>query len=92
MTAKMGDIEFEIMQPVEGASIQAEFLAANGEGVVHLCAHTDDLDRDIAFMASRGFDVISSAVLEDGGRFAYFDTRSVGGLILELFQVGERWK
>jgi methylmalonyl-CoA/ethylmalonyl-CoA epimerase len=89
--AKIGDIEFELLQPVRGATVQQEFLDARGEGVIHICAYTDDLDRDVAIMADRGFPVISSAHFDDGGKFAYFDTREVGGLILELFEPGDTW-
>lgn len=89
--AQMGKIEFELMQPVSGKSIQAEFLAEHGEGIVHICAYTDDLARDIERMAAKGFPVISSAEFDDGGKFAYFDTREVGGLVLELFQTGDNW-
>ena len=50
LIAQMGPIEFELLQPVEGRGIQAEFLEKHGEGVVHLCAHTEDLDRDTALI------------------------------------------
>lgn len=90
--APMGRIELELMQPVRGRSIQAEFLEKHGEGVIHICAYTDDIERDIELMASKGFEVISTAQFDDGGRFAYFDTREVGGLVLELFQTGDSWK
>ena len=92
LIAQIGSIEFELMQPVEGTSIQGEFLEKHGEGIVHICAFTDDLDRDVAKMEAAGFPVISSAILDDGGKFAYFDTREVGGLVLELFQTGENWQ
>lgn len=92
LITQMGPIEFELLQPVAGRGIQAEFLEKHGEGVVHLCAHTDDLDRDVADLTALGYRVISSAVLEDGGKFAYFDTREVGGLVLELFQTGDKWE
>lgn len=88
LTARMGPIEFELMQPVRGESIQAETLRTRGEGVIHLCAYTDDLDRDSVALIAAGFAPISTGRFHDGGRFAYFDTRSVGGLILELFQTG----
>jgi 4-hydroxyphenylpyruvate dioxygenase-like putative hemolysin len=91
LIAQMGSIEFELLQPVRGKSIQGEFLEKHGEGVVHICAHTDDLDRDVEIMTGLGFPVISSAELDDGGKFAYFDTREVGGLVLELFQPGGAW-
>ncbi len=92
LIAQMGSVEFELLQPVSGDTIQAEFLEKHGEGVVHLCAHTDDLDRDVADLTALGYQVISSAILADGGKFAYFDTREVGGLILELFQPGRDWQ
>lgn len=90
-TAKMGDIELELFEPVAGRSVQSDFLDERGEGVIHICAYTDDLDRDIAEMAELGHEVISYGELADGGKFAYFDTRRVGGLILELFQTGTDW-
>ena len=92
LITQMGNIEFELLQPVSGKSIQAEFLERHGEGVVHLCAHTDDLDRDMADLTSLGYAVISYGRVSDGGRFAYFETRRVGGLVLELFQPGETFK
>jgi hypothetical protein len=87
----MGDIEFELLQPVSGNTIQAEFLERHGEGVVHLCAFTDDLDRDIEELTELGYEIISEGWLSDGGHFAYFDTREIGGLVLELFQTGTDW-
>jgi len=90
--AQMGNIEFELLQPVAGRSVQGDFLEEHGEGIVHICAHTDDLDRDIAEMAELGYKVISYGRLDDGGQFAYFDTQEVGGLVLELFQTGTSWE
>ncbi len=89
LIAQMGDIEFELLQPVAGKGIQAEFLERHGEGVVHLCGYTDDLDRDMADLTGLGYAVISYGRVSDGGRFAYFETREVGGLVLELFEPGE---
>jgi catechol 2,3-dioxygenase-like lactoylglutathione lyase family enzyme len=90
-TAMMGAIELELLEPVAGRTVQGDFLEKHGEGVIHICAHTDDLDRDIAVMEELGIGVISYGVISDGGKFAYFDTRAVGGLILELAQPGLRW-
>lgn len=90
--AQMGSIEFELLQPVAGTTVQGDFLESRGEGVVHICAYTDDLDADIAELTGLGYDVISYGELTDGGKFAYFDTRAMGGLVLELFQTGEAWK
>lgn len=90
--AQMGSIEFELLQPVSGRTVQGDFLEQHGEGVVHICAYSDDLDRDLEELTGLGYEVISYGVLEDGGKFAYFDTRETGGLILELFQTGSAWQ
>lgn len=84
---QLGPIELELLQPVSGASFQAEMLRERGEHALHVCAYTDDLDADIAEMAAAGFPVVSEGTLADGGRFAYFDTRAVGGLILERHEL-----
>lgn len=91
-TAQMGPIELELFEPVAGRTIQSEFLEQRGEGAIHICAYTDDLDRDIAELAELGHEVISYGALADGGKFAYFETRQVGGLVLELFQTGTDWR
>jgi methylmalonyl-CoA/ethylmalonyl-CoA epimerase len=90
--AQMGNIEFELLQPVSGRTVQGDFLEEHGEGVVHICAHTDNLERDTAELTGLGYQVISEGKLSDGGSFAYFDTRAVGGLILELFETGSSWQ
>lgn len=89
--AQMGPIEFELLSPVSGPSVQGEALDVRGEHALHLCAYTDDLDAEIERMTGAGFPVISYGELDDGGRFAYFDTRQVGGLILEYFQRGTKY-
>lgn len=89
LLAKMGPIELELLQPVAGDSIQQEALSDRGEHALHLCAHTENFERDAESMISAGFTVISEGRFDDGGKFAYFDTRAIGGLILELFQSGD---
>jgi methylmalonyl-CoA/ethylmalonyl-CoA epimerase len=89
---QMGQINFELLQPVEGESVQKEFLESRGEGVIHICSWVDDLDKEIAKMAEKGVKVVSYVELSDHGKCAYFDTREVGGFFLELFQAGPNWK
>ena len=86
--AQMGRIEFELLQPVEGESIQREFLNSRGEGFIHINSHTDNIEKQKDELAKKGFDVIMNGTNPDGGSFAYFDTREVGGVILELEQLG----
>jgi len=85
---QVGPIELELMEPVAGDSIQQRHLNTHGPSVVHLCAFTDDLDRDVKSMKELGYDVISYGLLDDGGQFAYFDTARHVGVVLELFEEG----
>jgi methylmalonyl-CoA/ethylmalonyl-CoA epimerase len=92
LIAQMGNIEFELLQPVGGESLHKEFLDEKGEGIIHICSYTDDLDGELAKLTEKGFKVVHSAVFSDGGKCAYIDTREVGGFFLELFQPGPKWK
>ena len=80
-----GGLKFELVEPLEGESIYREFLAKRGEGIHHLAFSVDDLDAQITDMAERGFKVIQTGETSRG-RFAYFDTDVVGGVIVELIQ------
>jgi methylmalonyl-CoA/ethylmalonyl-CoA epimerase len=92
LLAQMGPLEFELLSPIRGRSVQADALSQRGEHALHICSRTDDLEREIAAMAAAGFTVISRGRFDDGGAFAYFDTRTVGGVILEMFQPGDRYR
>lgn len=80
-----GGLKFEIVEPLEGESIYKEFLEKKGEGVHHLAFVVDDLDAEITKMAERGFKVIQTGQTARG-KFAYFDTDKIGGVVTELVQ------
>ena len=84
--AMLGDIELEMMQPIEGESIQMEFLKSKGEGGIHINCKPDDWGVEKAKMIEKGFPIISSGEMPgtESGGFSYFDTRKYGGVIWEL--------
>lgn len=92
LLADMGPLQLELLQPVAGASIQREALDRRGEHGLHICAYTSDIEGESRAMLAAGFPIISSGRFADGGRFAYFDTRAIGGLVLELFQPGTEFR
>lgn len=81
----VGGLKFELVQPLEGESIYKEFLDKKGEGIHHIAFTVDDLDKEIAEMAERGFKVIQTGQTSRG-KFAYFDTDKLGGVVIELVQ------
>jgi methylmalonyl-CoA/ethylmalonyl-CoA epimerase len=74
--ADVGDIAFEIMQPLYGPSIIREFLDGRGEGVHHIafdCGETAWDARSEEF-AGRGFRCSQAGRFMDSNAFAFFDT------------------
>jgi len=84
----IGTIEFELGQPISGESPQRKFLESKGDGISHLGFHVDDIDKETAKLAQRGFKVISGGKYTetDKGGFAFFDTDEIGGIQIELTQ------
>lgn len=84
--AHLGPIKFELIQPVEGESVQKEFLMNKGEGVNHIGFIVDDLDKEVTKLEEKGFKVISSGKIPPSGGFAYVGTNKVGGVVIELIK------
>ena len=82
---QIGSITFELVQPVHGESPQKEFINSRGEGIDHVGFIVDDLDRETAKLAEKGVSIIIGGRSKTGG-YAYFDTRKVGNVIIELIQ------
>ena len=85
-SAMMGDMELELIQPIEGDSPHQEFLDSKGEGIQHIAFAVDDLDKEVAKFTKQGVSVMLSGRLPDGRGGDYLDLE-VGGIILELMQL-----
>jgi len=85
--AQAGGVQFELIQPISGNSVQKEFLEKHGEGINHLGFLVDDLEREVAKLIEKGFRVISSGKTTAGGGFAYLDTDKIGGVVFEIIQL-----
>ncbi len=82
---QIGSFQLELIQPVEGESPQKEFLSDRGDGINHIAFSVDDLDKETDKLVKKGIKVIFSGKRQTGG-FAYFETRKVGNVIIELMQ------
>ena len=81
----LGPIEMELMQPGTGQSIYHDFLKEKGEGLHHLAFDIEDMEDRLDSYQKMGIEVMQSGRTEIG-RFAYLDTESIGGVIIELLQ------
>jgi len=78
-----GDVQIELIEPVEGENPYTEFLEARGEGIHHLAYKVEDMEAMKAAFAEK---VGEPVFYRDMGimEFAYFDTTEVGGLMIEF--------
>ena len=84
---KLGGIEIELIQPVEGDNIYRDYLKEHGEGIHHLGWHkVDNLEaftETTQRLEREGFPCIMSGRGQRSA-FAYFDTTKVLHTILEV--------
>jgi methylmalonyl-CoA/ethylmalonyl-CoA epimerase len=84
--ATVGQIELELLQPVEGENIYSDFLKEHGEGLHHLGhVKVDNLDEAVQALEKDGFACLQSGRYP-GGAYAYMDMVKPLGYIIELVQ------
>lgn len=81
----MGELQVELIQPLEGKTTYGEFLEKWGEGIHHLGFRVNNLDERVATFQKLGVDVLMRGE-RVGGKFAYMDTGEMVGIIIELIQ------
>ena len=86
---KLGPVWVELLQPVQGHTVQKEFLDSKEEGVGHVAYLVDDLEAETVKLEAQGFPVVLSFTLKGAKKRSgvYIDTRSsFSGLITEFNQ------
>jgi catechol 2,3-dioxygenase-like lactoylglutathione lyase family enzyme len=81
----VGDLTFELIQPLEGDTPVKDFLEKKGEGIQHIGFFVDDMEQETAKMAEKGFKITQSGETPTV-KWAYFGTDAVGGVSIELMQ------
>ena len=83
--ARSGDMQIELIHPVRGDGLHAEFLRDRGPGLHHLGFLVDDRDALIEQAGALGFPSVMSG---EFGRlkFAYLDTAAALGVYSEIVE------
>lgn len=86
--AQVGNVEMELIQPLEGDNIYSEWLRQHGEGLHHVHFDLPQVDEALEAWKSEGIEAIQSGTgLRPGAVWAYLNTAELpgfGGIIFEL--------
>ena len=83
--ADLGPVELEIIQPVSGESIWADFLREHGEGLHHIRFNVSQVEPVIEYLSRHGIGVSQmGSGLRPGTNWVYFDTQERIGFIIEI--------
>jgi methylmalonyl-CoA/ethylmalonyl-CoA epimerase len=82
--AYVGQVQWELIEPLDEESVYARFVAETGGGLHHVGVAVPDFDEAVAEQAARGNGVLLGGEYK-GIRFAYLDTVGDLGLVTEIF-------
>ncbi len=82
---QLGDVEVELIQPLEGRSGYKDFLDETGGGIHHVLFEVSDIDPVIQELAKSGVTVLQSGTgIRPGTHWALMDTQKLLGFLVEL--------
>jgi len=85
LVVKLGPVELELIQPLEGPSIFFEFLKKRGEGLHHLGFPVENLDGEEERLVKQGLKVLQKGRGPNCG-YTHFETDAIGGVVLEILK------
>ena len=86
----VGESEVELVQPTDGDTGTAKFLATRGPGMHHLCFEVDDIEGMLAALKEKGIRLINEEPIElEGRRMAFVHPKSANGVLVELYQLND---
>ncbi|WP_448144897.1 VOC family protein [Pseudomonas silesiensis] len=91
--AQSGNMVWELMEPVSGPTIFADFLEQHGEGIQHVAYDCNNIpfeDR-IAELTRRGFKCVQSGSWMGVNHFAFFGTEADTTTVFETYAFPADW-
>jgi catechol 2,3-dioxygenase-like lactoylglutathione lyase family enzyme len=84
---ELGPVELELIQPVSGQSIWADFLEQHGGGIHHIRFNVTDMEPAVEYLAGQGIQVAQmGSGLRPGTQWANFDTEGTIGFTIEVMK------
>ncbi len=85
----IGGLRIELIQPLEGDTVYADFVREHGYGIHHFGVLTKDMQGSLAAAARAGFSMTMEGAgfgKEGDGHYAYLDTEAALHTTIELIQ------
>jgi hypothetical protein len=82
--AQVGEVQWELVQPLDADSVYARFLAEHGPGVHHVGVAVPEYESSIEELTGRGHEVLLGGTY-NGVTFAYLSTDRDLGVVTEIF-------
>jgi methylmalonyl-CoA epimerase len=85
----LGPMRIELIEPLEGDTVYADYIAEHGYGVHHFGVLVDNMEEAIAQAEDAGVPMImdgSGFGLDGDGHYAYLDTERTLGVTIELIE------
>ncbi len=89
----VGAMRIELIQPLEGDTVYAEFVEEHGYGVHHVGVLTDSMQRSLREAGERGLRMTQDGAgfgPDGDGHYAYLDTEELIGTTVELIERPKR--
>lgn len=92
--AQMGEMVWELMEPVSGPTIFQEFLDTHGEGIHHVAFDCNNIpfEERLAEFERRGFKLVQSGSWMGRNHFAFFETEGATTTTFETYSFPDDWE
>ncbi len=87
--AKLGSINLELVQPLDGESLQKETLLTKGEGIEHIGFFVDNIWEEVDRLVKKGYQLLAKAKGPEVGGWAFLKPVPDIGFYIELVQPWE---
>lgn len=87
-----GDSEVELVKPATDTSGAAKFLAKRGPGLHHIALEVDNIEEMLVRLKEKGVRLINETPIAaaGGNRAAFIHPESANGVLVELYEAGEK--
>lgn len=85
---QVGEVKFELLEPLDKESTIAKFLEKRGEGIHHVALHVTNIEEHLEELKKKGVRLIDETprIGMEGGKIAFLHPSSAKGVLIELVE------